>query len=155
MWLKSFMSMFVDIFIESDDDTYIYGDRNFKAIVNDGVVCEPYYLKDDDKIISFYRSQGFFIVYVNDKIVNVIYTMTCWSDDFAKYTFNNGILLELFETSHGFRNVTVSYENGMTSSVTYRGRKFGRFAIGRPAPDFSDFFDKYKLPQSIIDELDI
>ena len=149
------MSMFVDIFIDSDDNTYIYGDRNYKAIVNDGVVCEPYYLKDDDKIISFYPSQNLFIVYVNGNIVNIIYTMTCWSDDFAMYTFNDGILLELHETSHGFRNVIVSYENGLASSVTYHGRKFGKFAIGRPAPDFSDFFDKFQLPQSIIDGLNV
>lgn len=147
--------MFIDVFVETDDNTYIYGDRYFKALANDGVASEPFFLKDNDEIIAFYPSQNLFIVYIDSNIVNVIYTMTCWSDDYAKYTFNNGVLSELYETSHGVRNVTVSYLNNAVSNVVYDGRKFGRFTIGSPAPDFSDFFDKYLISVDIIDKLNV
>lgn len=145
--------MFVDIFVESDDDTYVYGDRYFKALAIDGVECEPYYLKNDDKIIAFYPSKHLFIEYIDAKIVSIIYTMTCSSDDFAKYSFNDGVLVELYETCHGVRNVTVSYCNGVISDVVFGGRKFGRFAVGKSAPDFTDMFDVYAISNNAIDEL--
>lgn len=145
--------MFVDIFVESDDDTYVYGDRYFKALTVDGVECEPYYLKNDDKIIAFYPSKHLFIEYIDAKIVSIIYTMTCSSDDFAKYSFNDGVLVELYETCHGVRNVTVSYCNGVISDVVFGGKKFGRFAVGKSAPDFTDMFDVYAISNNAIDEL--
>ncbi len=145
--------MFVNIFVESNDDTYIYGDRYFKALTVDGVECEPYYLKNDDKIIAFYPSEHLFIEYIDANIVSVIYTMTCWSDDFAKYSFNDGVLFELYETCHGFRNVTVSYCDGVISDVVFGGKKFGKFAIGRSAPDFSDLFARCAISNNVIDAL--
>lgn len=145
--------MFINIFIENDDDTYIYGGRYFKALSNNGVKCEPFFLKDDNKIIAYYPSQKLFIEYINSNIVNIIYTMTCWSDDIAKYTFDNGVLLELYETYHGINNVRVSYLNGAVSKVVFGGKMFRKIIIGDTAPDFSDFFTKFSIPQNIIDEL--
>ena len=149
------MSIFTDVFVESDDNTYLYGDRYFKALSVDGKLCEPYYLKDNDEIIAFYPSQDLFVVYVDGNIVNVIYTMTCWSDDFAKYSFVNGVLTELFETCHGSRSVTVSFVDGVASGVVFGWRKFGSFAVGRKAPSFDDFFVEYAISKDIIEKLDL
>jgi prepilin-type processing-associated H-X9-DG protein len=149
------MSIFTDVFVESDDNTYLYGDRYFKALSVDGVLREPYYLKDNDEIIAFYPSQDLFVVYVNSNIVNVIYTMTCWSDDYAKYSFVDGVLTELFETSHGGRSVTVSFVDGVASSVVFGWRKFGSFAVGRKAPNFDDFFVEYAISKDIVEALGV
>lgn len=147
------MSIFVDVLVESDDNTYLYGDRYFKALSVDGVICEPFFLKDNNEIVAFYSSKDLFVVYVDGNIVSVIYTMTCWSDDFARYSFVNGVLTELFETCHGVRTVTVSFVDGVASSVVFGGRKFRSFAVGRKAPNFDDFFVKYAISEDIVEAL--
>ena len=71
--------------------------------------------------------------------------MTCWSDDFAKYSFVDGVLTELFETCHGVRSVKVSFVDGVASSVVFGGRKFGSFAVGMKVPDFDNFLVDYSI----------
>lgn len=147
------MSIFVDVLVESDDNTYLYGGRYFKALSVDSVICEPFFLKDNNEIVAFYPSKDMFVVYVDGNISSVIYTMTCCSDDFAKFSFVDGILTEIFETCRGIDDVTVSFVDGLASSVVYGGRKFGSFAVGREAPDFNDFFVEYAISRDIVEAL--
>lgn len=91
------------VFIESDDDTYLYGDLEYTVEFIDGHYIEPYIRKElCGKIIKFYRSKRFFAIYENDILTEIIHTMTCWSDDIVAYKLNpNGIAYSYDEIYHG------------------------------------------------------
>lgn len=94
----------VNYYIEADDDTYIYGDNMFQCEYDENT-CEykePYIYKEtDSKIVKYYRSKNFFVIYENNEISEIIKTMTCWSDDYQIYKIKNKIAYEYNEIYHG------------------------------------------------------
>lgn len=90
-------------FLDADDDTYIYGDLMFqsKYCKDTQTYIQPYIRMDENKIVKFYRSKRFFVVYEDDKIVEIIRTMTCWSDDSIAYKLKDNIAYSYSEIYHG------------------------------------------------------
>ena len=79
-----------DFILETNDDTYIYGGLKFSAIYNEGKFMEPFiHIDENSRTVKFYRDKGFFIIYNEGRIEEIIFTMTCWSDDFRAYKVNN------------------------------------------------------------------
>ena len=98
------MSELVEVFIEMDDNTYIYGDNTYQIKKVDGVLVEPYLLVQDDKLIKYFKSNHTFAVYdiKSETLIELIFTMTCWSDDFTAYKVNeSGIGYEVTKVYHG------------------------------------------------------
>lgn len=95
--------VFVRYFLNADDDTYIYGDKMFECDYSDETdeYIQPYIRMEKNKIIKFYRNKRFFVVYENDKIVEIIKTMTCWSDDVVAYKLKDNIAYSYDEVYHG------------------------------------------------------
>jgi hypothetical protein len=87
-----------------DDDTYIYGGNTYQIKQVDGVLVEPYLLVEDGKLIKYFKSEHTFAVYDNESkvLTDLIFTMTCWSDDFTAYKVNeSGIGYEVTKVYHG------------------------------------------------------
>ena len=97
------MSEFVEVFIEMDDNTYIYGGNTYKIEKIDGVCIEPYILVEDNITVKYYRTDKYFAVYnMKNKLVEIIFVETCWSDDFIAYKVNEiGIAYERSKVYHG------------------------------------------------------
>jgi len=97
------MPEFVEVFIEMDDNTYIYGDNTFEIEVVNGEMVEPYLLVHDNKLVKFYKSQNYFAIYNMDLIlIELIFVSTCWADDFTAYKVNEiGIGYEVTKVYHG------------------------------------------------------
>ena len=97
------MSEIVDYYMEIDDDTYDYGNLMYKVRCVNGVHIEPYMREEENKkLIHFYRDKRFIVIYVNDIITEIIFTMTSWSDDVqAFYLCPNGISYKFYEIYHG------------------------------------------------------
>jgi hypothetical protein len=101
--------MVVQFYLENDDHTYIYGGRLFTAEVDDstGEMLEPYIRKASPvKTIRYYPSKRLFVVYINNIITELIFVMTCWSDDYKAYVIFNNIATSLKECYHGRPNIT-------------------------------------------------
>jgi len=77
----------IEYFLEMDDDTYYYGDKNFMVRCDkDGKHIEPYIREEpNNRIVKFYRDKQFFVIYDNNIITEIIYVSTCWSDDIIAY----------------------------------------------------------------------
>lgn len=96
------MKQIKTVFIEDDDDTYIYGNRDYTVEIIDGVYIEPFIHVELNKIIKFYRKENFFAIYENNILTEIIHTMTCWSDDIIAYKLrSDGIAYEYSEMYHG------------------------------------------------------
>jgi hypothetical protein len=95
--------MVVQYFLNADDDTYIFGDEMFECEYNEetNTYIQPFIRQDGDRIIKFYRDEQFFVVYKNAMLIEIVKTMTCWSDDVIHYKLNNGVAYEYDETYHG------------------------------------------------------
>jgi hypothetical protein len=93
----------VKYYLESDDDTYIYGDRMFKCKFcrETNKYIQPYIRKENDKTIKFFRDKRFFAIYENGLLIEIIETMTCWSDDYISYKIRDNIAYERDENYHG------------------------------------------------------
>ena len=90
-------------FLEPDDDTYIYGDEWFVCDYDKetGTYIQPYVRREENKTIKFYRDKCFFVIYEGSEIIEIIKTMTCWSDDVIAYKVKNGVAYEYSEVYHG------------------------------------------------------
>lgn len=98
------MSAIEEFNLETDDDTYIYGGLKFTAESIDGELIEPYtHIESDTRIVEFYRSKNLFVVYDNNRISELIFTMTCWSDDYKAYKLRDNIAYSYTECYHGRR----------------------------------------------------
>ena len=88
--------------LDSDDDTYIYGDLEFSAEFKDGILIEPYVrIENESRYVKYYKSKNMFIVYENECISEIIFTMTCWSDDYKAYKIKDNIAYSYTEVYHG------------------------------------------------------
>lgn len=93
-----------EIFIEIDDDTYMYGDNMFECQYSSktDIYFEPYILKkEDNEVIKFYRSKKFFAIYKNDKLVQIVKLQTCRSEDYIVVNLNDGIAYSFTQTIKG------------------------------------------------------
>lgn len=91
-------------YLEEDDDTYIYGRKLFKANFDEEkqVYIEPYYRKESySRKIRYYPSKHLFVVYTDDIITEIIFTMVCWSDDYKAYSIKDNISTSYRECYHG------------------------------------------------------
>jgi len=97
------MSSIQEFILEKDDDTYIYGGLKFHAHVNDdGDLVEPFiHTESDSKIVKYYSSKNLFVVYVDNRITELIFTMTCWSDDYKAYEIKDNVAYSITEYYHG------------------------------------------------------
>lgn len=100
--------MIVQFYLEEDDYTYIYGGRLFKAefdpVKNE--FLEPYTRKASPiKTIKFYPSKNLFVVHTNNVITELIFVMTCWSDDYEAYVIQNNIGTSYMECYHGLKKI--------------------------------------------------
>ena len=93
----------VKYYLEIDDDTYIYGNKYFKCkyCKETETYIQPYIRKENGKTIKFFRDKRFFVVYENGLLIEIIATMTCWSDDYIAYKIRDNIAYELDENYHG------------------------------------------------------
>lgn len=93
----------VKYFLESDDDTYYYGDDTYECefCEETNTYIQPFVRKENNKLIKFYRNKRFFVIYENSKIIEIIYTMTCWSDDFVSYKIKDNVAYEYDKNYHG------------------------------------------------------
>lgn len=91
------------IYIDIDDDTYKYGGNTFECQYSKVIdtYLEPFILKKDNKVIKFYRSNKFFAIYKNDKLIKIIKVMTCWSEDYIILKINDGIAYNITQTAKG------------------------------------------------------
>lgn len=95
------MSVIQRFILEKDDDTYIYGGLEFYAECIDNHLIEPYiHNETETKIIKYYKSKNLFVVYINNEIKQLIFTLTCWSDDFSLYNIENNIAISYKKTYH-------------------------------------------------------
>jgi hypothetical protein len=139
------------IYIEDDDDTYLYGDKEYIAFTEDDEILEPYYYFDkmNDNIVNYYPSNHKFIIYdKNYNIIELVHTMTCWSDDYQLFRFTDNKVIEHEDTYRGLNKVNIYYENDKIIDIKYNGRIFrnGTYGkIGDDAPDFSQLFSKNNL----------
>lgn len=96
------MKQYKTVFIEGDDDTYIYGDLDYIVETNGDIQIEPYIMEEYGKVIKFYRKKRFFAIYQNNVLTEIINTMTCWSDDYIAYKLRpDGIAYEYDKNYHG------------------------------------------------------
>jgi hypothetical protein len=94
----------VNYYIEADDDTYIYGDNMFqcKYCEETREYKEPFIYKENTKkIVKYYRSKCFFVIYEDNEITDIIKVMTCWSDDYVHYKIKNRFAYIYDENYHG------------------------------------------------------
>lgn len=93
----------VPYFLESDDDTYLFGDKMFECQYEEdtNTYIQPFIRQEKSKTIKFYRDKRFFAVYENAVLTEIIKTMTCWSDDVIAYKLEDGIAYEYDEIYHG------------------------------------------------------
>ena len=93
----------VPYFLESDDDTYLFGDKMFECQYEEdtNTYIQPFIRQEKSKTIKFYRDKRFFAVYENASLTEVIKTMTCWSDDVVAYKLKDGVAYEYDEIYHG------------------------------------------------------
>lgn len=100
--------MIVKFYLEEDDHTYIYGGRLFEAEFDPETkqMFEPYVRRASPiKTIKFYPSKNVFIVYMNKKITELIFVMTCWSDDYKAYMIQDNRAISCKECYHGRRKI--------------------------------------------------
>ena len=93
----------VPYFLEIDDDTYIFGNKMFKCEYDEdtNTYIQPFVRREKKKIIKFYRDKHFFAIYKNASLVEIVKTMTCWSDDVIAYKLKDGVAYEYDEVYHG------------------------------------------------------
>lgn len=99
--------MMRSFYLEEDDNTYIYGGDLFEAEYNPETdeLLEPYIRRaSKSKTIKYFPSKNLFVVYVNQNIREIIFVMTCWSDDFRAYKVVDNISTSYRECYHGRRN---------------------------------------------------
>lgn len=97
--------MLRSFYLEEDDSTFIYGGLQFKAEYDDvnNKYLEPYIRKDSGKTIKYFRSKNIFVTYDNkNKIERIVFTMTCWSDDYRDYAVYNNKGIYYYECYHGY-----------------------------------------------------
>lgn len=133
-----------NIYIEEDDNTYIYGNNEFKGLKKDEKYIEPFYYENNNKIVKYYPSKNLFIEYKNNKIIEIIYTETCWSDDYSRYIFNDDILLNSEISYHGFNKIYITYKNNKIIDFRYNYNKFGNYSIGDDAGNFTKILKEYE-----------
>jgi hypothetical protein len=98
--------MMRQFYLENDDYTYIYGGKMFSAMFDEkNTPIEPYIRKlSPKKIVKFYPSKNLFVVYVDTIITELIFVMTCWSDDYRQYNIIDNNATTYTECYHGKRN---------------------------------------------------
>ena len=91
------------VYIDFDDDTYLYGNNTYECIYNKemNIEFEPYFLRKNNELIKFYRNKQFFAIYENDELVRIIKVMTCWSEDYKILNLKDGIVYSFTETAKG------------------------------------------------------
>ena len=90
--------------LEMNDDTYIYGGLQFEAEYDEAknMFLEPYTRREIDITIKYYPCKHLFVCYnKSDEIIRLVFTMTCWSDDFRDFTIRNKIAIMYDEVYHG------------------------------------------------------
>ena len=94
-------------FLEENDDTYLFSNLEFTAECDGDILLEPYTHKETDtKTIKYYPSKNLFVAYDNNIIVQMVFTSTCWSDDYEAYNIENNIGVSYTECYHGKPNFT-------------------------------------------------
>lgn len=100
--------MIRQFYLEPDDNTYHYGGELFEAEYNPETnkFSEPYVRKASQiKTVKFYPSKNLFVVYVNNIIKELIFVMTCWSDDYKAFKLVNNISTSYRECYHGRKQI--------------------------------------------------
>lgn len=90
--------------LELDDDTYHYGNKIFMICCDkDGKHIEPYIRNEpNNRVVKYYKTKKFFVIYDNDIITEIIYVSTCWSDDHIAYCLGpDQIAYSVSEYYHG------------------------------------------------------
>ena len=81
---------------------------------------------DDKTHIKYYKSLNLFVIYKNSIIDEIIYTSTCWSDDFIIFKIKDLKVISYYERYHGCRSLIINYdENEVVKSFEYNNGSFG------------------------------
>jgi hypothetical protein len=97
--------MIRQFYLDTDDNTYIYGGKMFSANYENDKFVEPYIRKlSPKKNVKFFPSKNIFVVYIDNIITELIFVMTCWSDDYRAYNIINNRAITYTECYHGKKN---------------------------------------------------
>ena len=125
--------------LKADDDTYVSGDLAVVSFGDEGELLEPYIYKDDERTVECYISKNIWVEKVKGKIVKVVYTSTCWSDDSRTYYVENDKVISITDTYHGMNRCYITFEDGCVSNIQYSRRNYGcRYNIGDAAPTLEE-----------------
>jgi len=125
------------VHVHMDDDTYVHGDMECE-MREDGTPVEPFIYTDAKRTVECHVSKHLYVEKVAGDITKVVHTQTSWSDDRDTYQIVNGEVVQQTSTEHGMNRAYIDFEDGVISEITYSRRRFGVFAVGRPAPELCD-----------------
>ena len=136
---KEFENPFVYVNVKPDDDTYVSGDLAVILFGDNGELLEPYIYKDAQRKVECYISKNIWVEKVEGKIVKVIYTSTCWSDDWRTYYVEDDNIVKIIDTYHGINRRYITFKDGVISSIEYSRRKWNTvYKIGDRAPTLDE-----------------
>ena len=150
---EDILSMTKD-YLQRDDTTWVDGQVYF----NKKDYSIQFHINEKEEIITMCIPNG--EVYLEydmntSNLKSIIYTSTCWSDDWIKYDFdNNGNLTFIEERAYGHnRRAYINIENNVITNVEIKGSQFGSYEKGyifEPDNDFdniiqyfNEYFNKY------------
>ena len=152
--------------VEFDDHTYVAG--TMYAELKDGKPMEPYkyYQKAEESDpngshTEYYPSVNkFLVIDVNDNLIRIVETSTCWSDDRIVYTIQKNEIIRMDEIYKCFRSRTIQYITNKVVGISSIGKTFGiPPQIGDDAPTIGDILynihDSEDLQPGVLEDQDI
>lgn len=132
--------------LKRDDTTWVDGKVYYK---NDKLVL--FHLNEEKGLITMcIPEKNIYLDYdMNTRnLKSIVYTSTCWSDDWTRYDFDDsGNLFHIEERAYGHnRCAHIDVENNVISDIKFQGRTFGNYFEGYefiPESDFSDAYQKF------------
>tara|TARA_B100000242_G_C42813560_1_gene378224 strand:- start:151 stop:636 length:486 start_codon:yes stop_codon:yes gene_type:complete len=132
--------------LKRNDNTWVDGKVYYKN--NKSVL---FHLNEKNEVITMcIPEENIYLDYdMNTRnLKSIVYTSTCWSDDWTRYDFNDsGNLFHIEERAYGHnRCAHIDVENNVISDIKFLGRTFGTYFEGYefiPESDFSDAFQKF------------
>lgn len=117
--------------LEGDDNTWVYGKVYFKE---DKFI--QFHINDEKEIITVcIPDKDIYLDYdMNTRnLKSIIYTNTCWSDDWTRYDFDeNGELYYIEERVYGHnRRAYIDVKDNVVTNVKFTGRTFGTYEEGK------------------------
>lgn len=135
-------------YVYEDDYTYVYGGAH-KFVNKDGIQVGPILFTKlsepslEYDFVYFYENRYLFICYKNNKIVEIVYTMSCWSDNYVLYYIEDDKVSRMFETIKG-SYLDIIYKDGVIVELKGHPRYYPE--IGSRAPRLESLLKGIDIP---------